>query len=265
MTSCSTTDEQIVNGIDSHCHIWEPGTTKDYQFETIQKVAVPVGIQRFIVVVTSDKGNENYVLKMKDKYPGKIGIITLLDPATPKLERRMISNRKKGILGYRLNSKDIGENWLKNTAHMWDIAADIDVSICLLRKPNASINSIKKVIHKHQKTKVVIDHLGLVNPDDKKEVNAFLSLASYENCHIKVSRFFGNREEKSGTEKPNKLYEKAYREFGSERLMWGSNAPVEVSKQHNYSRTVDLVAKASFLNSEDRKNIFVNTAKKLFF
>ena len=265
ITSCSTTDEQIVNGIDSHCHIWEPGSAKDYKFETIQKVAAPAGIQRFIVVVTSAKGNENYVLKMKDKYPSKVGIITLLDPGADNLDKKMTSNRGKGILGYRLNSKDIGETWLKNTGRMWNIAADLNVSICLLRKPNASIHSMKEMIHKHQKTKVIIDHLGLIDPDNNKEVNEFLSLAVYENCYVKVSRFFDNRIERSGTEKLNKLFEKVYREFGSERLMWGSNAPVEVSNAHNYSRTVNLISNASCLNAENRKNIFVSTAEKLFF
>ena len=63
----------------------------------------------------------------------------------------------------------------------------------------------------------------------------------------------------------HKLFEKIYQKFGSERLMWGSNAPVEVSQGQDYKRAVDLVSEASFLKAGDKQNIFVNTAEKLFF
>ena len=105
---------------------------RDFPIEQMQTIAGPSGINRFVVVVISAEGNESYVLKMKEKYPGKIGIITLLDPFTSNLEQKMELNREKGILGYRLNSRDIGESWLKDTDKMWQIAADLDVSICLL-------------------------------------------------------------------------------------------------------------------------------------
>ena len=173
LTACSSHDQQLKNAIDSHCHIWLPNSSKEFQLESIQKVAAPSGIQRFVVVVIYAKGNESYVVDMKNKYPGKIGIISLLDPSTPQLEQKMKMNRNKGIMGYRLNSKNIGEAWLKDTGLMWEIAADLDLSMCLLRKTNASITSMKKMIHKHQETKVVIDHLGLVNPDKKKKLISF--------------------------------------------------------------------------------------------
>ena len=170
----------LLNGIDTHCHIWKPNTKRDFPIEQMQTIARPSGINRFVVVVISAEGNESYVLKMKEKYPGKIGIITLLDPFTSNLEQKMELNIEKRNTGYRLNSRDTGESWLKGTDKMWQIAADLDVSICLLQKPNASIKSMDDMISKYPNTKVVIDHLGLVDPDNQREVNDFLALSKNE-------------------------------------------------------------------------------------
>lgn len=269
LAGCKETDS-VVNAIDSHCHVWDKdgmANKPPYPFETIDQVAAPTGIQRFVVVVLYAESNESYVLKLRELYPERIGIISLLDPEDSELEAKMIANRKKGILGYRLNSRFVGEDWLKseNTDRMWKIAADIDVSICLLRKPNASIASMKTMIAKHPSTKVVIDHLGLVDPSNAAEVESFLSLAEYEKCHVKVSRFFTNRAEQTGTEDMLAFVEKVYGAFGSERLMWGSNAPVEVSRPDDYQRGVNLIKDAPFLKPHDLHNIFVGTADKLFF
>lgn len=265
LTSCSSRQFDLLNGIDTHCHIWKPNTKRDFPIEQMQTIAGPSGINRFVVVVISAEGNESYVLKMKEKYPGKIGIITLLDPFTSNLEQKMELNIEKGILGYRLNSRDTGESWLKGTDKMWQIAADLDVSICLLQKPNASIKSMDDMISKYPNTKVVIDHLGLVDPDNQKEVNDFLTLSKYDKCYVKVSRFFENREERKDTEKLHKLFEKVYRAFGSEQLMWGSNAPVEMDKVIEYSKATSLIKKSNLLSLKDKENIFINTADKLFF
>ena len=268
LSSCSSIDI-INNGIDCHCHIQnkaKPGK-EPYTFQKIQKVASPNGIQRFVVVVIYEETNESYVLKMKHSNPGKVGIISLLDPNDKQLKQKMVSNRNKGILGYRLNSKFIGEDWLKSESvdNMWKLAADLDVSICLLRKTNASLKSMKPLMDKYKSTKVVIDHLGLVDPSNPKEVDEFMSFSKYENCYVKVSRFFTDRANQSGTKEMLGLIQKVHSNFGSERLMWGSNAPVEVRAEADYKRGVDLIKDAPFLKPNDLQNIFIKTSEKLFF
>ena len=59
--------------------------------------------------------------------------------------------------------------------------------------------------------------------------------------------------------------EKVNKAFGSNRLMWGSNAPVEVKLATDYHKAVDLIKDASFLSAQDKENIFKNTADRLFF
>lgn len=231
------------------------------------KIAGNAGVSRFVVVVLYSDVNESYVLKIKEQHPGKLGVISLLDPADRLLEKKMKLNRQRGILGYRLNSKFVGESWLQQPGvdRMWQIAADLDVSICLLRKTNASFKSMSDMMKKHPGTKVVIDHLGLVNPHDAQEVKDFLALAAFEKCHVKVSRFFTDREKQSGSEDMLPFIEKVNRNFGSHRLMWGSNAPAEVSRQQDYHRAVEMIKNASFLTEQDKQNIFKNTADRLFF
>ena len=257
--------------IDAHCHVWDQDAKLNgygkYEFSTLQKIASAKEINRFVVVVLYSDSNENYVLNLKEQFPDKVGIISLLDPSDENLEKKMKVNREKGILGYRLNSKFVGEDWLKQSGvdKMWEIAADLDVSMCLLRKTNASFKSMSDMMKKHPKTKVVIDHLGLVNPESQQDVREFLSLSEHGKCHVKVSRFFTDRAKQTGSEKMLPFIEKLTKAFGSNRLMWGSNAPVEVSRKDDYTFGVDLIKNAPFLSEQDKQNIFKNTADKLFF
>ena len=269
LSACSSMPSS--GAIDSHCHIWDKGSSlngyKNYEFSQLNKIASQKGISRFIVVVLYSDINESYVLKLKRQFSDKISIISLLDPADKHLEKKMKLNKEKGILGYRLNSKFVGESWLKQPGvdKMWKIAAELDISMCLLRKTNASFKSMSEMMKKHQNTKVVIDHLGLVNPESTQEVSEFLALSKYEKCHVKVSRFFTDRAKQYGSEKILPFINKLNQSFGSNRLMWGSNAPVEVSQHKDYHSAVDLIRNASFLSETDKENIFQNTAEKLFF
>ena len=269
LASCSS---DIGHGdIDAHCHVWERNSKLNgyskYEFSTLEEIASPKGIRRFVVVVLYSDINESYVLKLKKLYPKKVGIISLLDPADNQLENKMRLNKERGILGYRLNSKFTGENWLKEPGvdKMWELAAKLDVSICLLRKTNASYKSMNVMMKRHPGTKVVIDHLGLVNPESPAEVDEFLSLSEHKKCHVKVSRFFTDRAAQTGSEAMLPFINQLNKSFGSHRLMWGSNAPVEVSRQKDYHFAVDLIKNADFLSESDKENIFRNTADKLFF
>ena len=270
LAGCKITDSHSLGAIDAHCHIWETdgilGRDK-YPFEQLQAASASMGIDRFVVVVLYSDTNKDYVLKVKEQYEDKISIVGLLDVESLNLEKQMQSDRELGIRGYRLNSKFIGEDWLKvaGVDRMWEIAADLDVSMCLLRRENASIASIKQMLEKYRSTTVVIDHLGLVDPLNANEVSAFLSLAKYEKCNVKVSRFFTDRSRQDGSEEMLKLIEKVHAEFGSERLMWGSNAPVEVSESNDYTFAADLIRKATFLKPRDLQNIFRGTAERVFF
>jgi len=269
ISACTSSSENDL--IDVHCHVWDKDATLNnknkFGFSELREIAAHKGISRFVVVVLYADSNERYVLNLKDQNPGKIGIISLLDPTDENLEKKMKLNREKGILGYRLNSKFVGEPWLKQPGvdKMWEIAADLDVSMCLLRKTNASLKSMNDMMKKYPKTKVVIDHLGLVNPESSQEVDEFLALAEFEKCHVKVSRFFTNRTKQTGSEKMLPFINKLNKAFGSNRLMWGSNAPVEVSHNGDYHKAVDLIKDASFLSAQDKENIFKNTADRLFF
>ena len=257
--------------IDTHCHVWAPGTRPpekgDFTYEDIAKMGAPIGVSKVVIVVVLTEGNLDYALSIKDKNPGKIGIIALIDPTLPDLAKQMEINRSKGILGYRINSKFTRDAFLEQPGidNMWDIAANLNVSMCLLRHAGVDLQTIKDTMKKHPKTKVVIDHLGHVNPSDPAELKEFLKLADNPNCYLKVSKFFTNRVAKTGFEEMQPMLKQMWNAFGSERLMWGSNAPVEVSTASQYQGAFKLIRDSEFFSKSDKENIFKNTAEKLFF
>lgn len=269
LTGCTSNSDESF--IDTHCHLWESDDSLNcyakYELAEIQEIAEPAGVRRFVVVVLHSDINEKYVMKVRQQHPDKVRVIANINPAQKNLAEEMKLNREKGVLGYRINSKFDGESWLKRPGvdKMWEIAADLDISICLLRKENVSVKSVLDMMKRHPGTKVVIDHLGLVNPQSIKEVSEFLELAQFEKCYVKFSRFFTDRVKQTGTEVIVPFFKKLNTAFGSERLMWGSNAPVEVGQKSDYSRAVNLIKEATFLSEKDKQNIMEKTAEKLFF
>ena len=155
------------------------------------------------------------------------------------------------------------------------------------------------MIEKYPKTKVIIDHFGFFhqNGEDQEDIWCqLLSLARFQQVHIKISAFFRN----TNPEKTNWPYstllsrlEELNHVYGSERLMFGSdypyvkvmgggyyNAPrailtwcqeVEqaVEDQGNQQDVTTMKSSTSTikrkpLQNEDLQNIFSGTFSKLF-
>ncbi|MCM8533464.1 MAG: amidohydrolase family protein [Lentisphaeraceae bacterium] len=269
--------------IDSHAHIWpsfgeypfKKGIKKEdlspssFTAEDLIRAGEPSGVERFVLIqhIYYHGYDYSYFKKVSAQYPGKFAIVGAIHQDYPALEKKVEQDSKTNVSGYRIPSA-VGESWLegKNMERFWQIAADFDQSICLLRNKNVSLKSVYEKCRKFPQTRVVIDHYGHVDLNNKEELNTLWRLSQLENVYLKVSKYYGNGAMTPPYLDMLPLLEQVVKRFGSEKLMWASDCPYQLEDGHTYKAAYELVAeKASFLSTTDKQNIFRDTAARVFF
>lgn len=283
LVSCSSFESK--GKIDCHAHLWpefpghipfHPAVRKEqvkpesFLAEDLMREGTPFGFKRFVLIQHNlfHGFDPSYLKYAAAKYPGHFAVVGSLDPDDEKLDRKMALDAGTVVSGYRVASKDKKDDWLtgKGQDLLWKSAENFDQSVCLLRNRNVTLQSVLDKCKKFPATRVVVDHFGHVDFHDKKEVEVLWALADLPNVYLKVSKFYGN-----GRKQPPYLdmlpfVEAVVKRFGTGRLMWGSDCPYQLTEPHNYREAYEIInSKAAFLSVEDKKDLFVNTAEKVFF
>ncbi|MCM8535878.1 MAG: amidohydrolase [Lentisphaeraceae bacterium] len=280
-SGCSSSFQS--DGIDSHAHIWprfgeypfkkgikqEDLAPSSFTAEDLIREGEPFGITKFVLIqhIFYHGYDYSYFKKVSAQYPGRFAIVGATHQDDPALEKKVEQDSKTNVSGYRIPSV-AGEAWLqgKSMDRFWQVAAEYDQSICLLRNTNVSLKSVYEKCRKFPQTRVVIDHYGHVDLNNNEELNTLWRLSQLENVYLKVSKYYGNGARKPPYLDMLPLLEKVVKKFGTEKLMWASDCPYQLEDGHTYKAAYELVAKkASFLSAQDKENIFRNTAAKVFF
>ena len=271
--------------IDCHAHLWPafPGeipfhsrikkedvVPTSFTAEDLMAEGAPFGMSRFVLIqhIFYHGYDPAYLVFAAKKFPGQFAVVSALDPVDKELDKKMKADAGTVISGYRVASKGKGEDWITGSGHdlMWNSAAEYDQSICLLRNRNVSLKSVLNRCKKFPKTRVVIDHFGHVDYNDKKEKEVLWKLAELPGVYLKVSKFYGNGKQQPPYMDMLPFVEEVIQHFGSDRLMWGSDCPYQLEKPHNYRDSFEIInSKATFLSVADKENLFVKTAEKVFF
>ena len=241
-----------------------------FEPEELIHTGEPFEIKRFVLIqhIFYQGYDYSYLVNAEDMYPGRFAVVGALDVNDKNLVGKIKADSGTCVSGYRIPSAGKNENWLKGPEmeRMWKAAADYGQAICLLRQTNVSLASIEDRLKKFPKTRVVIDHLGHVDYNNEKEVDAFLKLADYGNLFVKVSKFYGNGKMKVPYLDMLPWIKKVVSTFGSERLMWASDCPYQIMDGHSYKASVEILTKhADFLSEKDKQNLFRNTAERVYF
>lgn len=281
LSGCKT--ESVLSYIDCHSHLWpefgvypfreeiKEDDLKPSSFlaEDLIAAGAPFGFQRFVLIqhIFYHGYDYSYLKSVGEKYPGTFAVVGALNKKDPQIEQKIKEDAGTLVSGYRIPSRD-GEAWLLGTDmdRLWKLAADYDQAICLLRNRNVSLKSVYDKCRINPKTRVVIDHYGHVDFNDKKEVEFLWRLSQLENVYLKISKYYGNGKKQVPYLDMLPFFKQVLERFGSERLMWGSDCPYQIDSGHTYKAAYEVLAKyADFMTSEDRLNIFQTTSEKVFF
>jgi predicted TIM-barrel fold metal-dependent hydrolase len=240
-------------------------------YEQMIEAMDQAGIAKSVVVQASSvyAFDNSYVAAAVAAFPRRFTGVFSVD----LLARDAVDTMKhwiaKGLTGLRLytagTSMPEQTTWFtdEKTFSAWNFAGEMGIPVCMQMRAKG-FPHLKPMLSRFPKVRFIIDHLGRTEMADGPPYAAaapLFELARYPNVYLKVThRNF--EEARNGRSTPQTFFGRLVKEFGAERIAWGSNFPA--ARQ----TLAELVARArdslAFLPQADRDWIFEKTALTLY-
>jgi predicted TIM-barrel fold metal-dependent hydrolase len=151
----------------------------------------------------------------------------------------------------------------EKTFSAWNFAGEMGIPVCMQMRAKG-FPHLKPMLSRFPKVRFIIDHLGRTEMADGPPYAAaapLFELARYPNVYLKVThRNF--EEARNGRSTPQTFFGRLVKEFGAERIAWGSNFP---AARQTLAELVALGRDSlAFLPQADRDWIFEKTALTLY-
>lgn len=174
----------------------------------------------------------------------------------------------RGLGGLRLftSGSTMGQQpWLADERIFpgWDTATDLGLSICV-QMTAAAVPQLERLLRRSPGTRVVIDHMlkpSIADGEPYPGAKFLFDLARYPNVYLKMTSR-NTKEAQQGKATPETFFGRAVKEFGAQRIAWGSNFP---ATEGTLQDIVDELKKCiEFLPQQDQHWIMAGTAQTLY-
>lgn len=268
--------------IDAHVHLWtddpvrfpEVAPRPDYmlrrRFEPTDYwlLVERLGVRRAVLIQTEVYGDDlSYAMDVA-RSDDRFRVIGLIDVASPPSRDELAARKAARVAGYRLLMRTAAEvDALRgeNGVRFLDDCASLGLVIAPLATPLA-FGFIDAMCAARPKLRVVVDHMGLVQPHSSsgaRDMAALCELSKHRNAQVKLSGFWalGN-----GLPHDDLLPQMdALRDaFGAARLMWGSDDPYQ-RWRGDYAAGLTLLRERWRVPVADRSAILGENAARLYF
>jgi len=240
-------------------------------FEQMIKAMDEAGVTKSAVVQASSAYafDNSYVAAAVAAYPARFTGVFSVDVLKPDAVEKMKHWTAKGLTGMRLytagSTMPEQSTWFADpkTFPAWDYAGAAGIPVCMQMRAKG-FPQLKPMLERFPKVRFIIDHLARTEMADGPPYAAaapLFELARYPNVYLKVThRNF--EESRNGRSTPQAFFARLVKEFGANRIAWGSNYPAAKQK------LPELVALAreslASLPQTDRDWIFSKTALTLY-
>ncbi len=267
--------------IDSHVHVWvnDPRypwpaentnpPKEDYTPEMLLALMEQHGVSHTVIVHPMHyRWDCRYVGDTLKKYPGKFRGVCRVNPeAADAAEELTKWTQEWGFHGVRLSpSTNASGDWIENRSLMdpiWKRAEELRVPMCILTGPSR-LPAIAALAERHPDLDVVIDHMADCPPTDLAQRKLLLDLARLPRTHVKISHTWSISEQEYPWRDTWDLVQSVHGAFGPERIMWGTDWPVSLTKT-DYGSTLRVVAEAmDFFTAEDKSWILSKSVERLW-
>jgi len=228
--------------IDAHLHVWQnaypdrpyPWTPDPFTAEDLLPLLdeneVDMAIDVSPVMVGWDNSYGNLVAQ---RYPDRFKVLGRFDPLQPNVEEALGSwLSSPGAVGVRLTAFRQEESRRLDSEDMqpfWKAASEAGALVAVFAP--GRLAELRFAIEPHEDLTLIIDHFGLGvhahSGDPFKGVNDLIDFADTPNVFLKVSAMPEVSNEGYPFRDMHSHLEWALSEFGANRLIWGSNWPVE--------------------------------------
>jgi L-fuconolactonase len=229
------------------------------------------GVAKAVVVQASTAyGNDNSyaaeaIKAHPDRFKGVFSADVLAKDAVDQL-RRWIDVGFSGLRLFTTGSTMPGQaDWLddERTFPAWKFCEAHNISVCLQMTADG-IPALKNILARFPSIIVLLDHLARPTLSDGfpyHRAAPLFSLAAEPNVFLKLT----NRtivESSKGASTPDMFFPHLIKEFGADRIAWGSNFP---SAEGSLSELLEAAQKGlSMLSESDQSSIFEKTAQKIY-
>lgn len=265
--------------IDPHVHVWKhdpnypfaPGAhvpPGDHTPEMLLDLMKANHVERTVIIqVIHFKWDNSYLASVLKQYPQffkGVARVNPEDPAAPDHLSGWMS--KPGFHGVRI-SPAAGENgnWITGPLMppLWKRCDELKVPMTVLA-PITRIPDVEKLIAKYPDLTVVIDHMADCPPDEPDQIAKLLALEKYPNVFVKVSHTWSLSKEEFPYKDSQTLVKKLHDKFGPQRLMWGTDWPICLTKC-SYAQTLSMVRdQMTFLNDDDKHWMLNKTIQRVW-
>jgi L-fuconolactonase len=170
--------------------------------------------------------------------------------------------------GLRSNPTGAAETWRDNVATQKGLAelARRNLSLDLLLGYQA-FAAVGEVAATHPTLRIILDHCAhppLREGELREWAAALEPLVAYPNIHIKYSSLLLYSYPDSEEARLRGVTDFLFAHFGVERMMWGSNWPVELLGGSYWDAFTAMRSCAEPLTGEERKALFYDNAKRFY-
>lgn len=275
--------------IDIHPHIVSPDTARypiaplggkrstwseeqPATFEELAKAMDEAGVDKAAIVHSSTTyGFDNsYVADAvaadPTRFDGVFSVDILADDAAQKIRYWAKDRNLGGLRIFTTGSTMKGQAPILGDPRIhagWEAAGEAGLSICL-QITAAAIPDVEKLLTRYPDVAVVIDHM--LKPDISAgppytQAQHVFDLAHYPNVYLKMTDR-NTTMSQQGAATPETFFGRVVKEFGADRIAWGSNWP---SSDGSLREIADGLRKCiAFLSAEDQHWIMAGTAQKLY-
>lgn len=259
--------------VDSHCHVatnwYDPVEVLLFHMDRNR-------VQHAVLVQMNGQTDNSYQMECLRRYPGRFASVVIVDEQSPNAVQELDRLAAEGASGVRL-SPDVrspGDDPLA----IWRAAERLGLSVSLRGGEAEKLVApeFEQLVKTFPRLNFVIEHLGgRNNPDGNPPIRLrerVFELNRYDNVYIKVHGIgeFATRAMPPTSPFPFKepvpaVAEMAYRAFGPEHMMWGSDFP-PVSAREGYTNALRLTMElfSNFSDEVDQLQVFGGTALRVF-
>jgi L-fuconolactonase len=235
------------------------------------KATKEAGVDKVVLVQASSAyGFDNsYVADSVAAHPERFTGVFSIDVVAPDAVDKMKFWMAKRLTGMRIftsgsTQAEQGTFFAEEAAYpSWQYASDTGLSVCMQMRVKG-LPLLETVLKRFPNVRVILDHFARAEAVDGPPFASaapLFALARYPNVYLKLTHR-PIEQSMQGLATPESFLGRAVKEFGANRIMWGSNFP---AAKPPLPELIALARKAlDFLPQQDQDWIFFKTAQALY-
>lgn len=275
-----TSDPITYRIIDPHVHVWKRDPAYPFAKETknppdfdatpemLLSLMRENGVAKTVIIqVIHYRWDNSYLAHVLKQYPDYFHGVARVNPESPAAPddlSRLVE--QQGFRGVRISpSANADGDWIRGPLMppLWKRCDDLRVPMTVLA-PVTRMPDIEKLVAHYPDLTVVIDHMADCPLGHPELLAKLTALARYPKVFVKISHTWSLSKQPYPYLDAQAQVKQLYDVFGPQRLMWGTDWPIDIP-YCGYAKALAIVRdEMTFLNADDKHWILSKTVERVW-